>query len=120
VDRIALLYLVSSLELLHPLCGVYDAPLSGEEGVTLAAKLYLEHRLGRTDSEAVAAGAGDLRFHVFRMDILLHLTLMESVRLHNHHRFAALNRVAALPRAERRIPAPLPLTPRHHLYQHAL
>jgi hypothetical protein len=72
VDRTALLHLVPSLELLHPLCSVYDAPLPGEKRVTLAAKLYLEHRLGRTNSEAVAAGAGNLSFHVFRMDILLH------------------------------------------------
>ena len=72
VDRIALLHLVSSLELLHPLCGVYDSPLSGEERVTLAAKLYLERRPGRTNSETVAAGAVDLRFHVFRMYTLLH------------------------------------------------
>jgi len=72
VDRIALLHLVSSLELLHPLCGVYDSPLSGEERVTLAAKLHLEHRPGRTNSEAIATGAGDLRFHILRMYTLLH------------------------------------------------
>lgn len=68
----ALLHLVSSLEALHSPRGVHDAPLPGEEGVTLTAKLNLEHRLCRAGNEGVTARAGDLRFHVFRMDILLH------------------------------------------------
>lgn len=72
VKGVTLLHLVSCLEALHSPCGVHDAPLPGEEGMTLAAKLHLEHRLCRADSEGVAARADNLCFHVFRMDILLH------------------------------------------------
>src|SRR3972149_3168080 len=63
---------VAALEALHPAGCVHDALLAREEGVTVAAHLHVQARLGRARLPGVAAGAlnngvdvlwVDLRFH---------------------------------------------------------
>ena len=70
-----LFHLVSPLEALYPACGVHNAPLPGEEGMTFATKLNLKHRFCRTYGEGVTAGADNLGFYIFRMNLLFHLSV---------------------------------------------
>ena len=67
-----LLKAVALEEALHAASRVHDTVLAGEEGMTAAAHLHVQARLGGAGLEGVAAGADNGRFYIFRMDIRLH------------------------------------------------
>jgi hypothetical protein len=69
------LYAIAALEALYPSRRIHDTPLTGEEGVTLAAYLHFQQLFGGTCSKSVATGTShfgiriifgmNLRFHQF-------------------------------------------------------
>src|ERR1051325_8948704 len=66
------LHLVLLHKLLHAALGVHDLLLTGEERVALRADLDSDGRLRRARLEAISAGTGYGRRHIFRMDSLFH------------------------------------------------
>src|SRR5690606_27598985 len=62
------------LELGHPTSGVEHPLLTGVERVTHVAGLHVNHTalLGAAGDEGVPAGAGDLGYHVRRVNVRLH------------------------------------------------
>jgi hypothetical protein len=67
-----LLEAVALEEALHAASRVHDAVLAGEEGMTPAAHLDVQMRLGGAGLKGVATGADDGRLYVFWMNIRLH------------------------------------------------
>jgi hypothetical protein len=74
-DGLGLLLLLKAValeEALHAARRVHDAVFAGEEGMTVAAYLDVQTRLGGAGLEGVPAGADDGRFYVFWMDVRFH------------------------------------------------
>ena len=64
----------AAAEPFYPTAGVYEALLTGEEGVTLTAHLDFQLLLGGAGKEGVAAGAGDASvMEELWMDLCLHV-----------------------------------------------
>jgi hypothetical protein len=74
-SRLGLFFFLKAVafeEALHAASRVHYTVLAREEGMTAAAHLHVQARLGGAGLEGVAAGADNGRFYIFRMDIRLH------------------------------------------------
>lgn len=60
------------LEFVHASGGVHELLLTGVKRVADVANTDDNHRLGGAGLDYVAAGATNLRIHIFRMDVRLH------------------------------------------------
>jgi hypothetical protein len=60
------------LEFVHAAGGVHELLLAGVERMANVANADDDHGLGGAGLDHVAAGATDLRVHIFRMNVRLH------------------------------------------------